>query len=181
MKGLYLIALLPPADLSEQIDEIRRECSVKFDVYKALRPPVHITLYPPFRFEEDLEKQLKYILQQQTLGSSRFTQHLENFGHFRKEVVFIKALNSPELTSLKQAITAVFQKENTQDRSKTADFHPHITIAYRDVTPYKFQRIWNEYRNREFIAHFPAKQFTLLKHDNVRWNPVEDFALEGTG
>ena len=181
MKGLYLIALLPPVDLSEQIDGIRRECSVKFDVYKALRPPVHITLYPPFRFEETYEKQLKYILHQQTRGISRFTQYIENFGHFRKEVVYIKALKSTELSSLQQAITGVFQKENKQDSSKEANFHPHITIAYRDVRPDKFQRIWEEYRNREYEANFLADHFTLLKHDNIRWNPVEDFKLKGTG
>ncbi|NEU08266.1 2'-5' RNA ligase family protein [Flavihumibacter sp. R14] len=181
MKGLYLIALLPGADISEQIHEIRLECSEKFDVYKALRPPVHITLYPPFYFDEANEKRLIYVLHQQTRGLSSFTQLIANFGHFRKEVVFVNALNSPGLTSLHESIIAVFRKANDKQVFKPVAFHPHLTIAYRDITPEKFDRIWGEYNNREYKTSFIADHFTLLKHDRIKWNPIANFKLGGTG
>ena len=178
MKELYFIALLPPADLSEQIHQIRLQCSEKFGVYKALRPPVHITLYPPFRFEEILEKKLIHIIRQKTRGQAVFTQYLKDFGHFRKEVVFIKAPASPELTGLQQTVSALFQKVDPK-RFQSPAFHPHITIAYRDVRPETFNDIWAEYKNQTYSAHFIAEHFTLLKHDKIRWNAVENFELTG--
>jgi len=178
MKVLYFIALLPPADLREEIHRIRLECSEKFGVKKALKPPVHITLYPPFRFEESYERQLTHILRRQTNDLHSFTQVLEGFGHFRKEVVFINALRSDALMSLQQAIREVFNKDE-EERQGPAEFHPHLTIAYRDLTPAKFDSIWKEFGRRTYRAEFQANRFTLLKHDNVKWNPVKHFKLHG--
>ena len=179
MKQLYFIALLPPADLREEIHEIRMECSGKFGVYKALRPPVHITLYPPFRFEESYEKKLVQVIRQRTRDLASFPQVIENFGHFRKEVVFIKALTSPGLIKLQQTITGVFQTKGP-DRFQSSEYHPHLTVAYRDVSPEKFKQIWAEYKDRQFSASFRAEGFSLLKHDKTSWNIIADFSLTAT-
>ena len=180
MSSLYLLALLPPPHLSEEIHQIRLECAEKFDVHKALRPPVHITLYRPFRAEESFEKQLISFLNSGTAHIPHFTQKLENFGSFSNQVVFIDALKTPELVSLHKAIISIFKKNHIdrQDEKQTSHaFSPHITIAYRDVLPDVFPKIWLEYKDQKFKRSFHADHFTLLKHDKVKWNAIKDFTL----
>ena len=180
MRHLYLLALLPPKELSEEIHEIRLECAQKFGVQKALRPPVHITLYRPFHAEQAFEDELIRLLDQGTRGIPSFTQELENFGTFKSQVVFIKALKSPELIRLHEAIVSVIRKnhlDKQQDQQKDQPFHPHITIAYRDIPMDLFPAIWGEYKDRKMKFRFEAKQFSLLKHENSIWNLIKDFQL----
>ena len=183
MQHLYLLALLPPPPLAEEIHQIRLECSKKFDVYKALRPPVHITLYQPFVVEEVFEKQLFRVLEQSTAGLSSFTQKLENFGCFSNKVVFINALKTAELSNLHKAITSIFGKNNVDkspDKQINKAFSPHITIAYRDVQPDVFTKIWQEYNNQTFKRNYEVDHFSILKHDKVKWSPIKDFSLRSS-
>lgn len=180
MSTLYLIALLPPAKLSDEIHAIRVDCSQKFGVYKALRPPVHITLYPPFRAEEAMEEQLIGLLKQGTAGLPSFLQMLENYGTFKREVIYIKALKSPALIHLHETIVSVIRKNqlDKQIHNKEREvYKPHITIAYRDVSKELFPKIWKEYKDRKFERSFKAEHFTLLKHDGALWNSIAEFGL----
>lgn len=181
MRHLYLLALLPPKDLSEEIHAIRLECAEKFGVQKALRPPVHITLYRPFHVEQEFQGELIRLLEQGTRGLRSFAQDLENFGTFKSQVVFINALKSPELVLLREAIVSVIRKNQLDkqlDKQKDQSFHPHITIAYRDIPADLFPAIWGEYKDRQVNFRFTADHFTLLKHENSRWNVVRDFNLD---
>lgn len=184
MRHLYLLALLPPKDLSEEIHSIRLECAEKFGVQKALRPPIHITLYRPFHVEQDFENELIRLLEQGTKGIPSFTQDLENFGTFKSQVVFINALKSPELMRLQEAIVSVIrhnQLDKQLDKKKDQPFHPHITIAYRDIPADLFPSIWGEYKDRQVQYSFKADHFTLLKHENSKWNEVRNFNLDSVG
>lgn len=181
MRHLYLLALLPPKDLSEEIHSIRVECAEKFGVQKALRPPVHITLYRPFHVEQDFEGELIRLLEQGTRGLPSFVQDLENFGSFKSQVVFINALKSPQLMLLREAIVSVIRHNHLDkqlDKQKDQPYHPHITIAYRDIPADLFPAIWGEYKDRHVNFRFTADHFTLLKHENSNWNVTRDFKLD---
>lgn len=182
MKSLYLLGILPPPRLTEQIQEIRLECSKKFGVHKALKPPVHITLRPPFWVEETFEKQFIRLLNQQTVQLEPFKQVLENFDAFNPQVVYIRALKNPGLIALHQSIAELFRKYpiDKKETKSSRTFHPHITIAYRDVLPEVFPLIWQEYKDRRFKHSFNVKQYTLLKHDRIKWNILEHFKLNGS-
>lgn len=182
MKSLYLVCLLPPPDLSKEIDTIRKECSNKFQVFKALRPPVHITLYPPISMEAAKEKPFSMLMAKVAANARPFTQELENFGKFGKQVVYINAVVNTKLMELRQAIASNIERHRFAPTAlnKTEDFHPHFTIAYRDVLPHIFHDIWNEYKDRKFKASFFADKLSLLKHDGKRWNLLENYSLSGS-
>ena len=184
MPELYLVALLPPPQISEELHEIRLECSRKFGVFKALRPPVHITLYPPFHAEESFESQLAELLRQGTDEIPSFTLQLENFGSFDRKVVYINAIKSPELVSLQRAVVSVIannQIDRQLESRKDQPFKPHITIAYRDIPRDTFPLIWKEYKDRQLKVSFKAEYFSLLTHKKSGWMSVEDFKLGTKG
>jgi len=51
-------------------------------------------------------------------------------------------------------------------------FHPHITIAYRDLSYSNFIEAWREYEQGNFEARFEVNDFHLLQHDGKKWNSV---------
>lgn len=178
MKSLYLLALLPPEDLTSQIDEIRVSCSEKFGVMKALKPPVHITLYRPFRIEEDFENNIIGLIQSAASGMQPFRQDLENFEAFDTHAIVIRALNNPDILKLNSCISSVFRKHGIDlHPSDNHPFRPHLTIAYRDIKPEVFPVIWDEYKDMKFKRSFIADHFSLLKHDGKQWNIIKNFPL----
>lgn len=171
MKHNYLIAILPPPELSMQIDEIRKACSEKYKVYKALRPPVHITLLFLRNLDDVFELQLINGLEA-ARNFKPFLQKLENYDAFLgNEVVFIKALVNPEITTLYRNIKKVIGDLSKEPKSQIS---PHITIAYRDLKD-QFPQIYAEYKNKSFEASFQVDHFTLLKHDRIRWNMIKNY------
>jgi 2'-5' RNA ligase len=180
MQSLYLVAILPPEDLACQIHEIRLHCAAKFDIEKALKPPVHITLYQPFKMDEAFEPKLRRLLQSAASGLQPFKQDLENFEAFDMHAVVIRALKTPDIMKLQRAVASVFRKNELEKKSlptKKLPFRPHLTIAYRDIPPEVFPLIWNEYKDARFKRSFTLDHFSLLKHDGKQWNKINDFKL----
>lgn len=177
--SLYLTAVLPPQDLAAEIDEIRKEISEKHQVFAALKPPVHITLYRPVDLHPDREDHLIQLLRPVCFRHKPFVQQLQNFDSFNNKTLFIQAEKSSELSALRADISGIFSK-NKIDRKEGKEqerFHPHITIAYRDVQRDVFRNLWEEFRNRKFKRNYLTDHFTLLKHDGKRWNTLQDFPL----
>lgn len=180
MESIYLLAIVPPAQLSSQIDEIRQECSQKFKVYKALKPPVHISLFRPFTMDDSLEKHLHKLLMPVTHSHHPFEQELENFDCFNSNVLYILVAKTEALGAMQKEISAIMNKSKIDPReTKTGNtlFTPHITIAYRDIPPETFPLLWAEYKNRKFKRSFTVDRFTLLKHYYKNWNVLEEFRL----
>ena len=178
MKSLYLIAILPPPEVAQRIDHIRKECSEKYQVFKALKPPVHITLYKPVWIGSDREALLIESMRLVGRGSRSFTLNVENFARFDKRVLYLKALSNPEIVALQHQIATVFRDQSFDKNAKIDQhYHPHFTLAYRDITPDKFDEIWKEYKDRKFSENFSVVQFSILKHDGKKWQVLEDLSL----
>jgi 2'-5' RNA ligase len=179
MKNLYLTAILPPAQLSEQIDDIRKECAERFNVKAGLKPPVHITLYRPFFLEQKREAHLVKLLLPVT-DHVPFEQELENFNSFHMHTLFVRALKNPFLSSLQRSISSIMSRNKIDPREVKGNtlFNPHITIAYRDIPPEVFPLMWAEYRDRKFKRSFTIDGFTLLKHDRKKWNIFREFRFK---
>lgn len=179
MKNLYLIAILPPQQLSEQVDDIRKECAEKYDIKAALKAPVHITLFRPFFLEQEREIWLVKLLLP-AANQAPFEQELENFDSFNMHVVFIRTIKNTFISLLQRNISATINRHKIDPKEAKGNtlFRPHITIAYRDIPPEVFPAIWEEYKNRKFKRDFMVNAFSLLKHDGKRWNVFREFNLK---
>lgn len=170
MESLYFIAILPPANVSLSIDDIRKQCSWDYQVYSALKPPVHITLAPPFKLHTGMEPKLIASLET-ARNFTAFNQELKNFDSFPPHTVYINAVKNIGIVTLYQLVKSVL-KPFTKDTK--GSIKPHITIAYRDINDV-YPKIIEEYKKRTFRAQFMVNKFSLLKHDGKQWNIIKDY------
>lgn len=176
MSGIYLLAIIPPHELSREIHQIRLLCSEKFGVLKALKPPVHISMYRPFRLEEEFEDNFIHIIQSATAEQVVFEQKIEDFEAFNNHAIVLRALLNPGILKLYTIISTIM-KDKGIDKHPTDifPFHPHLTIAYRDIKPEVFPLIWKDYKNKKYNASFKADYLSLLKHDGNQWLVIKNY------
>jgi len=174
----YFIAIVPPEPLLSQIQELKKN---NFDVYGtkgALRSPGHITLHMPFSWEEEKEEKLINSLQN-FYFEKEFQITLSGFSCFEPRVVFINVEENDLLFQLQQQLVR-YAKQNLQLFNQSDDmrgFHPHVTIAFRDLKKPVFYKMWEEYKNKTFDATFICKDICLLKHLDDRWEVYKTFTI----
>ena len=54
-------------------------------------------------------------------------------------------------------------------------FHPHITIAFRDLTERHFNSLWGEVEHKSLSGRFSTESITLLRHNGKIWTVEDDF------
>ena len=64
--------------------------------------------------------------------------------------------------------------------SRRRHYHPHLTIAFRDLKRRQFGALWEEVRERSVHYAFTVTNLTLLWHDGKRWQVDCEFALSGS-
>ncbi|GGB85888.1 2'-5' RNA ligase family protein [Dyadobacter sediminis] len=178
----YLIAVIPPEEINEQIRRFQYDMAERFQSSKALRNIPHITLKAPFQVaEEEHSRVLKWFKQLYT-DVLPFTTELDGFGNFAasaRPVMYVKPVQSPALSRLQKQIIQQFASAfPTIKVSHTEkEFSPHITIAYRDLTPAFFTNAWTVYESRPFQASFPVSEFHLMQHDENQWKTIYKYSL----
>jgi len=174
----YFIAIVPPEPLLSQIQELKKSI---LDVYRtkgALRSPGHITLHMPFSWEEDKEEKLITSLQNFSFDKE-FLITLSGFSCFEPRVVFINVQENDFLFELQLKLVK-HAKQHLQLFNQSDDlrgFHPHVTIAFRDLKKPTFYKMWEEYKNKPFDAMFTCKDICLLKHLDDRWEVYKTFTI----
>ena len=177
--ALYFVAILPPKTLSEEIQRIRYEFRDRFDSRHALKSPPHITLLSPFRSHSEAEKEIVKSLAEVTDSMYPFRIRLNNYASFPPRVIFIDVKRSNELGRIQEMLEnkARIQSHVFNYNYDRRPFHPHLTIAFKDLSLENFQRSWDEFKNKVFEAEFMADRLTLLKHTGEIWQPVADIRL----
>lgn len=60
---------------------------------------------------------------------------------------------------------------------KELAFHPHLTLAFRDLKKPEFYKAWEEFKDRKFNAGFVVNSISLLKHDGMQWQLFKELGL----
>lgn len=184
-RKLFFVALLPPTDLQVEITEIKQYFAREYQSSHALKSPPHITLYPPFKWLPENLPQLNQCLCEFAANYAPIPVTLDGFGAFAPRVIFIHPLKTPELMTLQGDLMGYLASNLglVDERSKNQSFAPHITVAFKDLTPSAFKAAWPKFRvkrsypggNRPFWTQFSAHNLTLLIHDRQRWNICSEF------
>lgn len=172
---MYFVAILCPDELDKKIFQFKQWMKEGFGCMVAKKSPAHITLIPPFWLEEEREKGLLQTLNNFQTDMDELEIQLNGFSHFGKRVLFVRVNKNPGLEELK------IQTENHfcasfADSIKKDDrhFHPHVTIATRDIKPSHFMEAWEYFRNKQFTETFRVKTISLLKLSQGKWNVLSE-------
>lgn len=167
---MYFVALVCPPPLNEKILRYKLWMRDQFGCVVAMKSPAHITLIPPFWLPDSEEEKLLDALQSFASTIGELTIPLNGFSHFRKRVLFVDVETSPELEQLKKQAEDHFVKIFPAIKKDTRPFHPHITIANRDMKPSHFEKAWEYFKLLKLDENLTTKTVMLLKLVNGKWS-----------
>jgi len=137
---LYFLAIVPDRAIQDEITTLKKHFEDEYASKHALRTPPHITLHMPFRWREDREKLMVETLQKFAITCDPFEVVLKDYGAFTPRVIYISVQSSEPLLSLQKNLIEItrIKLKIINDSYKNKGFHPHITVAFRDLSKANF-------------------------------------------
>jgi 2'-5' RNA ligase len=177
MQKKYFIAIVLEGELFERAEALKQELFELHGLKGSLRSPAHITLHRPFEWKEEKEAQLIETFEDFKSGKP-FSIELNNFACFEPRVIYIDMKRSETLFELHNqlAIHARTRLGLLNEMEDMRGFHPHITIAFRDLKKPKFYELWSRFSTQKFEGSLEVKQFSLLKLES-RWEICRNFNI----
>jgi 2'-5' RNA ligase len=169
---MYFMAVVLPPELDAKILPYKKWMAEKYNCKVGLKSPAHITIISPFWMEEEKEVRLQNdILQIATLTFS-FNLSTDNFSSFKPRTLFVAVKENEPLNELRKKSGAYFNSQDYKIKNDNRPFHPHITIATRDLHKRDFAEAWLHLENKKFEEEFEATGLSLLKHNGTNWDVV---------
>jgi len=133
----------------------------------ALRSPPHNTLHMPFAKPEKFEGKMKEKLSEFCQNFDPFEIEMKDFGCFKSRVIFVNVVVNEILQKLQNTLTNLARTELGIFYAdfKGLPFHPHVTIAFRDLSKANFSKAWKHFQNVAFHGIDPCISIALLKHN----------------
>ncbi|PWS31434.1 2'-5' RNA ligase family protein [Pedobacter paludis] len=178
MENLFLVCLIPPASIVEDVDVIRNEIADQFNVRESLKRPAHITLYNPVKLSSQEQEEIFFNKLDEVVFASPFTQVLKNFSSFPPHTVFIDVEHSDGIMNIQAEINKALKSLLFLEKTNQPKFNPHLTVAFKDVKPAVFPLIMDEYKERKFKRSFEVSGFSVYKHIDKRWQPFKEYAFK---
>jgi 2'-5' RNA ligase len=166
----YFLALIPEEEILQKANDIKEALREKFGVKYALKSPPHITLKMPFSYNEAKEDQLVQRIGGFLKEQLPISVNVTGVGTFGNRVVFLDIEKSLSLEELQRGLKVFCKTElHLTDELSDRNFHPHLTVAFKDLKTAHFPAILQEVRSRSFRGEFIASQLVLLKRLEGKW------------
>lgn len=170
---LYFVAIMLPPTLEKEIRSYQEEMAAKYHASRQLKIPVHVTLLPPFRnnSEEDVVTAFEdaCFKVKKPMGIM-----FNGFGEFRNKVLFVNVVQNEALSEMRKTIVSKISNYLSLELPEHyQSFHPHVTIANRDLTRRAFLKAWPVFKDRKFEARINEIEIALLKHVDGRWKIIK--------
>lgn len=170
---MYFIALVLPEDLNQKILKYKNMMLEKYNCKVGLKSPAHITLIPPFWMDEEKEQQLLSDVDRISLTIESFLIETNNFSAFKPRTIFVAVKDNRQLDTVKKLADDFFKNNSYYDiKTDTRPFHPHITIATRDLLKKSFFEIWPWFEEKKFVEAWNAEGISVLRHNKKNWDVI---------
>jgi 2'-5' RNA ligase len=177
---MYFAAIVLPDDLNREINIFKTLMLERWGCTVGLKSPAHITLIPPFWMDETTEENFVNDLDMLCKNMAPFLVATNNFSAFRPRTIFIEPVLNDDLKKLKATVD-VFCKTHPQYGAKgdTRPFHPHITIATRDLHKRAFAEAWPLFEHKKYEVQFKATGLSVLRHNTKNWDVIHTAPFAG--
>lgn len=172
---MYFVAIMCPPETDKNVRQFKNWMKEQFGSVVALRSPAHITIIPPFWLELNNEEKLLESLEAFASDGNELHIQLDGFSSFGKRVLFIRVLENPAMEEIKDQAVQHFAKSfGDLVRKDERPFHPHITIANRDLKPGDFEKAWLHFKGKNYKENFSSKTISLLKLTEGYWKLIAE-------
>ena len=171
--NMYFIAIVAPEEIDQQVLKWKNHFKENFGCLVALKSPAHITLIPPFWMHEELENELIQSIREFSKTKNKFELAVKDFAAFKPKVIFVDIVRSEALKRLYQSFHDFICMQNKFPVKKDErPFHPHITIAARDLYKKAFHEAWEVFSGKKYNASWIANGISLLRHNKKNWDVI---------
>jgi 2'-5' RNA ligase len=177
---LLYIAVLPDARTAGEVTEFKLLLAERFGARHALRSPPHITLFPPFRWVESRLGEFALGLAAFSAARQGFELTLRDFNRFGSRVLYVDVAPSLALEALERQLVDFLERVFGLSSSQPHGFHPHMTIAHKDLSQDVFSQAWGYFSGRAYERSFPVGSLACLRHNAKGWEVWQSFPL-GSG
>ena len=177
----FYIAVLPDDRISEEILQIKEWIKSTYGTARALNSPAHITLIPPFVWPSSRRDSLAAHLHDFAKKQRSFLTDLEGYGSFAPRVIFVRVLPNAQLATLQRSLEQFLAESLGIPVRDKYPFHPHITIAFRDLTEEAFYQAWQHFSPLDYCRSFTARSIALLQHNGRHWEIAGSYAMRESG
>lgn len=167
MRNLYFLAIIPPDHLAQEIDLLRHELWYRYGAQHTLNSPPHLTLVPPF--ESPDRSALLSGLEAFCANEKKITISIEGFGHFGQRVLYAALELQPALNAMRDRLYIHCQKSLNLPLPSPRNYHPHISLATRDLRKARFAAAWKWLQQQQIEGSFAVNDVSLLRHSGKRW------------
>lgn len=176
----YFIAIVPEGTIQASATDLKLDMKQRFNLKYALKSPAHVTVKMPFSWNEKKEEKLVQKLTEFVQSHTPFEIHFHDFDRFGRRVIFVKVSESAQLKKLQSALSKFCKMELKQvEELSDKAYHPHMTIAFKDVKAKDFETYWEYIKRKKFRHSYEVKDIALLKRVEGRWEVLARFGLEG--
>src|SRR5215468_2128285 len=145
----------------------------RFGCLVALRSPAHVTLVPPFWMIHELQKKLEERIENFARQQFPFEISLRNFAAFKARVIYMDVPEAKPLRALYDRLFNFLITLNTFPIAKDErPFHPHVTVATRDLQKKSFHQAWEIFKEKKYEAQWLVNSISLLRHNQNNWDVV---------
>ena len=170
---MYFNALVAPEEINRQVLEWKNFMKEHYGCVVALRSPAHITLIPPFWMEETLEQELENVLAEFSKQKKSFEILLKNFSAFKPRVIYVSVETNESLQKMQPELErSIINAGSFPIKPGDRPFHPHVSIATRDLYKKAFHEAWDIFKEKKYNAAWMVNGISLLKHNEKNWEVI---------
>jgi 2'-5' RNA ligase len=178
-KTMYYITLLCPPEVDDVIGAHKAMMKENYGCEVASKSPAHVTLIAPFFLSDGKKNQLVEMLQGFDSIISEVTVDINGYNHFNDRVIFADVVVNDNLTALQEQLENYLRNGGFPFiKEAKKPFHPHVTIATRDLKDKDFDAIWANFEGKEFTSSYATNTIHLMKLVEDRWVHEEQFVLQ---
>ncbi len=174
--SLFYIAVGCPPEVNEKIEILKDYMEKEHGCRAAKKSPAHLTIVPPFRAEDELEKQLSDFVTTFNMGMVPFNIALKDYGQFAERVLFVdvEGPNQSLIALEKECMDEFNEKFPAIIFGMKPDFNPHVTIATRDIPEGKLAGSKSFFEsNHPIDITFEANKLSLYRLSDGWWKEVQ--------
>ena len=170
---MYFIAIVAPEEINQQVLKWKTFFKEHYKCSVALRSPAHITIIPPFWMNEGLENNLINSIQKFSITKNKFEVTLKDFQAFKLKVIFVDVVKSEILNGLYQSfVDFIYSQSKFPIKKEDRPFHPHVTLATRDLYKKAFQEAWEIFSKKKYEAFWIVNGISLLRNNKKNWDVI---------